>query len=129
MPFPGLSGIRAAGHLTKAICLPGAEESPGHRLGLFGFEVCWDERQPGSGRFGHSFINYNCGFVLKNDSFEITFHPTAAATEDQIFRIVSIFLCTSIFIQDLRFCPDLALASRVPPILALELGCVYLGIG
>lgn len=96
---------------------------------MFGFEVCWDERQPGSGRFGHSLINYNCGFVLKSDSFEITFHPPAAATEDQIFRTVSISSAQVFSFQDLRFCPDLALASQVPPILALELGCVYLGVG
>ena len=79
--------------------------------------VCWDERHPGSGRLSHSLINYNCGFVLKNDSFEISFHPTLTATEASDIQNGLQFLRVSIFIPgpDILFWSVSSLVSPFDP--------------
>lgn len=56
--FSGLSQDRAAGQLPKAAFLPGAKEVL-VQAGCLVLRCAGDERHPGSGRLGHSLINYN----------------------------------------------------------------------
>lgn len=79
-------------------CVP--PRSPGKswaQTRLFGFEVCWGWKAPCKWK-AHSLINYNWGFVLKNDSFEINFHQTGTTTKASDNQNVLHFLSMNIFI-------------------------------
>lgn len=98
---PAVAGsARVRGCPQRLHSSPRARGSPERRPGLFGFEVCWDERHPGSGRFGHSLINYiyNWGFVLKSESFESTFLQTVTVTEASDIHHLLNCLSTASFI-------------------------------
>jgi hypothetical protein len=56
--------------------------------GVLGSKASWKRKA------SHSLINYDCnwGFVLKSDSFEITFHQTAADTKESDIQSPLCFL-------------------------------------